>query len=423
MSTHAELSQWDRSRMYIASCMSLSTGAMVFIIRGNIQDQLRDNLGVSNEVIGGVMGLWALGIAGTIFISSWLADIVGLGNLLRTACVLHLISIPLTILAPTIDVLRIAVLMTGLAHGFIEGTINPLIATIYPDQKIHKLNVLHAWWPGGLVIGGLLAVGMTNLNLDWKIKFGIIFIPALVYGLLIIGLKFPQTERVAAGVTSRQMYMTAFHPGFILIFLCMFATASTELGPNQWMESVLKQTAKMSGTLVLAYISGLMFVMRFFAGTLAHKINPVGMLMLSSVFSTLGLLGLSFATNPPIAYLAATVFAVGVCYYWPTMLGYVGEQFPKGGAFTMSLMGTAGMVAIVKILPIIGGWRDHFTKLGGGDESYGAAMSFRYVAVVPMFLIVIFGLLNAWYHVRGGYKAIHIGTGVTIEEGPAVAQA
>ncbi len=407
MNTVAELSPMDRTRMYVASCLSLAVGAMVFIVRGNIQETLRLDLEISNEAIGGVMGVAGLGMALTLLLSSSLCDVVGMGNLLRAACVLHLIGIPLTVLAPNEVSLKAAVFMCGLAHGFIEGSINPLIATLYPGQKTHKLNVLHAWWPGGLVIGGLAAVGLNNAGFDDpRIKFGLILIPALVYGVLVTGIQFPKTERSAAGVANATMYLQAIHPGFLLLFFCMLLTAATELGPAQWMETVLQETCKMSGTLVLVYISGLMFVMRFFAGPLAHKINPIGILCLSSIFSCIGLLGLSIAKQPVVAYAAATIFAVGVCYYWPTMLGVVAEQYPKGGAFTISLIGVAGMISIIKILPMIGAWRDQ----------HGSSGALQRVAIIPLFLVAIFGILYAWYHVRGGYKPV-----VLVAEGEAAA--
>jgi len=178
-------------------------------------------------------------------------------------------------------------------------------------------------------------------------------------------------------------------------------TAATELGPNQWMESVLRETAQMSGTLVLTYISGLMFVLRFFAGPLAHRISPIGILCGSSVLSAAGLYLLSGATTPAAAYVAATIFAAGVCYYWPTMLGVASERYPRGGAFVMGLMGTMGMLSIQFVLPIMGHIRD----------AHDAATSFRYVAAVPLALVVVFGAKLLYFRSIGGYRPVVLARG------------
>jgi len=384
---------------------------MVFSIRTDIMDPLRDHFQVNNELIGAAAGLAFLGFAASIFIGSPLCDWLGMRMLLGLACLLHISGVLLTIFAPSYDVLRVSMLLVGLAHGLVEAVINPLIATIYADEKTHKLNVLHAWWPGGLIVGGLIAYALTQLGLDWKVKMGVILIPAVVYGLMIVGQRFPATERVASGVSTGDMFKEVFRPMFLLLAISMLLTAATELGPNQWMESVLKQTANTPGILVLVYISGLMFVLRFFAGPIAHKISPIGILLGSSVLSAIGLFALSYAGNALTAFAAATVFGVGVCYYWPTMLGVTSEQFPKGGALLLGIMGTMGNLSIYFVLPIMGKIYD----------KYGAAMAFRYVAVVPVVLIAIFGAMFAYYKARGGYRAARIGEEKYVEEAKKIA--
>lgn len=390
--------EYNRGRLFFASCLSLITAAFVFIIRGDVLDPLRTQFGVDSATIGGVAGLAFFGLAIAIFIGSPLCDWVGMGRLLGLACILHIVGITMTIFAASLSMLGVAMLIVGLAHGLVEGVINPLCATIYPEEKTHKLNVLHAWWPGGLVMGGLCAKGLEYFGASWQMKQGIILIPAIIYGVLIIGLKFPKTERVASGVSAGDMFKEALRPGFLLMAFCMLLTAATELGPGQWMESVLKETAKASGTLVLVYISGLMCVLRFFAGPIAHRISPIGILAGSSVLSAIGLFMLGGASNTGMAYVSATIFALGVCYYWPTMLGVVAERFPRGGAFLLGLMGTMGMISMQFVLPLMGKIRDQ----------YGGAASFQYVAVVPVFLVIIFGAMFAYYKSIGGYKAVSI---------------
>jgi MFS family permease len=389
----------NRRRLFVASCLALVTTAMVFSIRAAVLDDLGAHFNVNKEAVGIFAGKAFLGFAAAIFLGGPLCDAFGMRPLLVLACGLHLSGVLLTIFAPSYDVLVWATFVVGLGNGLVEGVINPLIATIYADQKTHKLNVLHAWWPGGLVIGGLAAYALTLAGLGWQIKVGLILVPAVIYGIIALGQKFPATERVASGVSTGEMFRQALRPMFLLLAGCMVLTATTELGPNQWMESVLRQTAQTPGILVLVYISGLMFVLRFFAGPIAHRISPVGLLLACSALSAVGLWALSYADSAVTAFAAATIFGVGVCYFWPTMLGVTSEQFPKGGALLLGLMGAVGNVAIDRALPLMGRVYDE----------YGAASAFRYVTVAPIALVVIFGAMFLYFRARGGYRAVKLG--------------
>ena len=195
------------------------------------------------------------------------------------------------------------------------------------------------------------------------------------------------------------MFREMFRPMFLLWFVCMWLTAATELGPAQWVSSVMSQVAHMQGVLILVYTSGIMFVLRFFAGPLAHRLSPLGLLTLCAILSGIGLFALSNANTPALAFAAATIFGVGVSYFWPTMLGVTSERFPRGGPLLMAIVGGAGMLSAAFILPIMGRWYDQ----------YGAAAAFRYVAVLPVLLTFIFGGLYLYYRARGGYKAVAIG--------------
>lgn len=397
---------YHQRQLFIASCLALVTTAMVFSVRAAVLDDLGAHFHVNKEAVGIFAGKAFLGFAAAIFLGGPLCDAVGMRTLLALACLLHLSGILLTIFAPSYDVLIWATFVVGLGNGLVEGVINPLIATIYPDQKTHKLNRLHAWWPGGLIIGGLAAYALTLVGLGWQIKMGLILIPAVTYGSMTLGQKFPATERVASGVSTGEMFREAFRPMFLLLALCMVLTATTELGPNQWMESVLRQTAKTPGILVLVYVSGLMFVMRFFAGPIAHRISPIGLLLGSAALSGVGLFALSYANDPFTAFAAATVFGIGVCYFWPTMLGVTSEQFPRGGALLLGLMGAIGNVAVDRALPIMGRLYDEL----------GAAAAFRYVTLAPVALVVLFGVMVVYYQSKGGYRAVKIGEGEVAEE-------
>jgi MFS family permease len=392
------LSADQRKRLFVASCFALLTTAMVFSIRAAILDDLGAHFHVNKELVGIFAGKAFLGFAAAILIGGPLCDALGMRTLLGVAWLLHVSGVLLTIFAPSYGVLESATFIVGLGNGLVEGVINPLIATVYADEKTHKLNVLHAWWPGGLVIGGLSAYALTKLGVGWQIKMGIILIPAIVYGLMTVGQRFPSTERVASGVSAGEMVREVRRPMFLLLAFCMVLTGATELAPNQWMESVLRNIAHTPGILVLVYISGLMFVMRFFAGPITKKVSPVGLMLGCSALSSIGLFALSYAHNAVTAFAAATVFGIGVCYYWPTMLGITSEQFPKGGALLLGLMGAIGNIAVDRALPLMGRIYDQ----------YGAAQAFRYMTVAPITLVFIFGAMFMYYKAQGGYRAVKI---------------
>ncbi len=383
-------------RLFIAGCIALITSAFSFMIRQNITDPLRDDFLLTKADIGAVMGAAFLGMAVAMICLAPLCDFLGMGRVIFLAWVCHFTGIMGTIFSPSLttilestlvpslfesraslaySVLWISTFLVGCGNGLVEIAINPLAATLFPRQKTHYLNILHAWWPGGLIMSGLLAIFVINPllpsiapqvgfnlgNSGWKLKMGILLIPLAIYGFLFLGQRFPVTERVQANVSTKEMFLEGLRPLFILWAFCMLLTASTELGPNQWQESVLKRTAHVSGTLVFVYTSGLMFIMRFFAGPLAHRFSPIGMMTGSAVFSALGLYWLSSVDNPVMAFVAATVFGVGIAYFWPTMLGVTAERFPKGGALLLGLMGSFGNLAIWQALPIMGGIYDSYT--------------------------------------------------------------
>jgi hypothetical protein len=229
----------------------------------------------------------------------------------------------------------------------VEAACNPLVVTLYPENKYVKLNQFHVWFPGGIALSGVIAYLLDQAGMgSWQVKIGLILIPTLVYGLLMLGQRFPQTERVQSGYSTGEMWRAVLlNPFFLLLLVTMAMTASVELGPNRWVPAVL-EAGGMAGILVLAYINGLMAVLRYRAGDLVHRLPPTGILLLSAVLSGIGLFWLSYAESLGVALAAATVFAVGVCYFWPTMLGLVAERNVRGGALALSVMGAVGMAAV-----------------------------------------------------------------------------
>jgi fucose permease len=377
----------------------------------------------SGEMIANVLGLPFLGFALTIAIGSPLLDYIGMGLLLPLSGVCFTLGAFLMMYAGSIaagpgvyTVIWIGALMTGIGWGLVETVVNPLIASLYPDEKTGKLNTLHAWWPGGLVIGGLSGVAMSAAGLGWQAKLFVVILPALAVVALSIGVRFPPTERAAAGVSMGEMFRELLNPLFLVLFCSMFLTAATELAPGQWVDFALSRTVHMPGILLLVYVSALMFVMRHFAGPLVHKLSAIGLLWMSCLMGSLGLVALAAANSPVTGLLAATLWGTGVCYMWPTMLATASERFPRGGALLMGLMGTAGTLSIRFVLPMMGSIYDaKKIEVAGGEAAFSALQpgaelervlgiaaqtSFRAVAILPAVLLVVFGAI--WLYDRRG---------------------
>ncbi len=464
-------------RLFVASCIALVASAFSFVTRGDILPALGATFDLNQTSRGEIAGKAFLGMAISMFIGAPICDALGMKRMLGLAFLCHIIGSLLTVGAPYLIpqdadpqtrtmyaywILYTAMLLVGAANGFVEIGINPLTATLYPREKTHRLNILHAWWPGGLLLGGFLASilinkamglpddgiamiksgdGTTTVDgaktlLGWQIKAALVFIPTLIYGALFLFEKLPVSERVEAGVSSKEMYVQALRPMFIVWAICMLMTASVELGPQQWQNSVLTKTSGISGTYIIMYTSFMMFLLRHFAGPIAHRFSPVGMLTGSAVLTGIGLYLLSYANDALTAFAYATIYGLGIVYFWPTMLGVTAERFPRGGAFLLGLMGCVGNLAIALILPVMGQIYDKGTldalrpdtqavvrKPDGqldqdklqevrkiepaaidAAEASGAQQAFRRVAILPIILVVIFGSIAILDRLRGGYK-------------------
>lgn len=412
----------NTKKLFLASCIALVTTSMVFSIRGDILDSLGADFHLTKEQIGYILSPAFWGFTLSIIIGGSLVDLFGMRRLLLISAGGYIAAVLAIIFAPRPTgpigltdtpyiILYGAMLTLGLSQGLVEGVINPLCASMFPNDKTHRMNLLHAWWPGGLIIGGLASYALTKvMGLDgtgvaagtmtfgWQIKLALIMVPAVIFALMVWNEKFPESERVSAGVSNSMMISELFKPLFIVFWICMWMTASAELGPDQWVGSVMTKLANMQGILILVYTAGLMFVLRFFFGGIAHKISPLVILLCSSILTAVGLYWLSTVSTPVEAFLAATVFGIGKTYFWPLMLGVTSEQFPKGGPLALAVMGGTGNLAIAFILPMMGGWY----------ENEGAAAAFRYVAVLPVVLTAIFAALYFYFQSRGGYHAVKI---------------
>jgi fucose permease len=436
------LDGYDRKRLFILSVLCLTTAGISFSIRSSIAEALRttffdpvDKLH-SAEMIGAALGVAFLGFAFTIAVASPLLDVLGMGRVLQGSSLCFIVGTLMVIFAAPLSgplgiywTIWIGMLITGIGWGAMETAVNPLTASLYPEDKTHRLNVLHAWWPMGIIIGGLAGLALGQMGLGWQAKLGVVLVPAVISLVGLAGAEFPPTERAAAGVSAGEMFREVLRPFFVVWFLSMFLTAASELAPGQWVDMSLTRTVGFRGIWLLIYVSGLMFVMRHFAGPLAHRLSPVGLLWFSCLLASGGLVLLSNANSPVTGLLAATIWGAGVCFMWPTMLAAASERFPKGGALLMGLMGTAGTLSIYFVLPQMGQIFDRAkTAAAGGDAAFdalsaGAAAghaasqtrldevlavasrtSFQAVAVLPALLLLVFGAIWLFDRARGGYR-------------------
>lgn len=420
-----------RDQLFWASCISLIVTAMSFAIRGDIMGSLEGQFHLTHEQSGMIASAAFWGFTLSIIIGGPLCDALGMGRILWLAFIGHAVGIATTIFAPNFGILFAGTLAIGLGNGLVEAACNPLIATLYPDQKIKRLSQFHMWFPGGIVIGGLLSYVVTQqLKLGgehaWQIDMALMVVPLLIYGFMLIGKKFPATERAASGVSTGQMFGAALKPFFILFVICMLMTASTELGPGQWIPNILTVTTGFSGILILVLVNGLMAIGRGNAGQIVHRVSPIAILMGSAFFSAIGLYVLSLATGAAVAIVGAVVFAVGVCFFWPTMLGVVSERFPKTGSLGLAIMGGAGNLAVALILPVMGHWYDNSTAAAAGGQAAldalkgskaaadalslakaqaaGGSATLRQVVIFPVIVFVVFTLIYLYDRSRGGYK-------------------
>ncbi|MFH1923520.1 MAG: MFS transporter [Planctomycetota bacterium] len=337
----------NSKRLFTGSCFGIGASAMTFVAISAVMGPLKEHFVLSNEQVGWIGGAAMWGFTVTILTFGSLCDVVGMRLVLRLAVVGHVVGAVLMIFASGFAMLFAGALTLSMADGLVQAACNPLIATLYADRKTEMFNKLHRWFPGGIVVGGLIAFGLDRLPIEsWQLKLALILAPAMTYGTLFLGQKFPATERVQSGVSFGAMFKeTFFRPLFLVLLVSMMMTASIELGPNRWVPAVL-ESAGIPGILVLVWISLVMTVLRSFAGSIGRRLSPTGILLSSAILSGLGLLWLSYAVTSTVAFVAATVFAVGIAYFWPTMIGVTSERVPKGGALALAMMGAAGTVSV-----------------------------------------------------------------------------
>jgi MFS family permease len=417
---------YNRRALFWICVLALFTAAISFSIRtgasGAIKAALLDPAVPlhSGEMIAAALGNSFLGFALSLLIISPLLDVFGAKRIILLASACFIVGPILILLSPQaggIDavytLLTIGMIVNGIGWGATEASINPVTAALYPDDKTGRMNILHAWWPAGIVVGGLLSLlFFQQLDLGWQTLIAMIPISGLVFGAWALTQRFPTTESTAMGVPFKEMIAEPFkRPSFWIFPTIMFLTASAELAPGSWVDVSLTQTVGMPGIVVLIYVSAIMFIMRHFAGAIEHRLSDMGLLCLCTIPAAVGLYLLSVANSPTTAIVAATLWALGVCFMWPTMIAAVARRYPRGGPWTIGILGFAGAMAIYLVLPQIGKIYDQAKlKAAGGDEAfaalqpgpqlqqvlaYAAERSFQAIAIIPLILFVIFGAV--WF--------------------------
>ena len=382
--------------LFNASCIALIVTAMTFAIRAGILVELGNDFNLNNTQLGWInsMAFWGFPVA-TIF-GGLLYNYFGPKKLLVAAFLSHLVGLVMTIYADGFTTLLISSFLIGFANGSVEAACNPLIADMYSNNRTTMLNKFHVWFPGGIVIGALATNFMNSFGLGWQLKIAIMILPTLIYGYMFFKALFPKSENIDTDTSNN--IKSLFTPLFIFVAICMTLTATTELGTQQWLQPLLEKSGA-SPMLILAMVTGIMAVGRYFAGPIVHKLNPIGVLFMSAIVSTVAIYMMSIVDGTML-YGASILFAFGVCYFWPTMIGFVSEYMPKTGALGMSLVGGMGMFATGIWNPIIGSWIDTNTQtaLDSGltqdlAEIAAGKATLGNMTYFPLILIVFFGIL------------------------------
>lgn len=369
----------NRRQLFVASCLALLVTSLSFGIRAGMLGTWETEFGLNKAQTATISATAFWGFPLAVIIGGMLVDIIGMKKLLLVAFLFHLVGIILTIFAGKFGnpywTLFISTLCIGVANGTVEAACNPLVTALYPDDKTTKLNHFHLWFPGGIVIGTLIVYFFNKASLGWQEQVAMMIIPAIIYGFLFARQKLPVTERVASGVSTGDMYKSLLNPLFLFMIVCMFGTAITELFTGQWIQVLLNNVSQ-DPILILTVTAGVMVVGRGLAGPVVHRLSPAGVLLMSAIFSALGLYLLGHSSGNML-FVGAIVFGIGVCYFWPTMLGFVSENLPKTGAVGINLMGGAGMFAVSLYMMFMGGVYDNkiIKHLPAGAElkSYNSA--------------------------------------------------
>ena len=407
-----------KTQLFNASCVALVVTALAFATRGSFVQAWATEFNLTHTEVGWIVGTAFWGFTLAMIFGGPLVDIIGIGRIISIAFFCHVAGIILTIIATGFWSLFISTLLIGIANGSVEAACNPLITSMYTDQKTRRLNRFHAWFPTGIVIGGLIVYLFNKIGLaDWRYAMGIMLLPTFVYGYMFLNKEFPKTERVVSGFSYNDMLKACVSPLFIFMALSMILTAGTELGTNQWIAALLANVSS-NPILLLVWISGIMALARQFGGSLIHNMKSTVVLLTSSILAFIGCILMGY-TSGAMVFASAGIFALGVAFFWPSMLGFVSENIPQSGALGLAIMGGIGFLGGAIAQPVLGAIFDSQTlraipagqtvealksAVAGSKEAViwasaqltGGEHTLRFVAFVPAVLIIAFVFLHMW---------------------------
>ncbi|MBB84192.1 MAG: MFS transporter [Deltaproteobacteria bacterium] len=406
--------RYPRRKIFVLSSLALFTAGTSFALRGAIIADVVAELDPGSATLAGsLLGTAFLGFGTTLLLASIFLDTIGMGRALLACALCFAAGTGLAISGSgegATGMIRAGFLLSGLGWGFMEAAVNPLTAALHPEDKTNRLNVVHAWWPAGVILGTFVALSGGAFDLGWRAQFAVVLLPAAGCVALFVGTPFPRTERASLGVSMGEMFAEIpKHPMFLVWWVCMLLTAAAELAPNQWFDFALTKSIGIRGAWIVIYVSAMMFVFRHFAGPIAHRLSNLTMLCGSAALAVLGLWILPLADSPVTGFLAATVWGIGVCFLWPTMLANVSERYPKGGELFIGLMGVAGALSIQFVLPALGAITDSVkSELAGSAAAFAALpaseqapilqaaneSAFHTLAGFVAALIVVFGVIG-----------------------------
>ena len=391
----------NSNRLFYGSCFALITTAFSFSIRAVILPQLAETFSLSGQQLGFINSMWFLGFPISMILGGLFYHTIGPKKIMQVAFLTHTLGIVLTIFSGGYTGLLVSTLLIGIGNGCTEAACNPMIADANEGKRMNTLlNRFHMWFPGGIVLGSLISLLMTSLDLGWQAQIWIIMIPTLIYVYLFFGQEFPKPkmEKVAS---IGENFKAMLSPLYLFILGCMALTAISEFGPQQWTTLILSDSGA-HPMVILALITGLMAIGRYFGGDIVSKFDQTGVLLGSAILTAIGIFLFSTQTGGMV-YVAAIFFALGVCYFWPNMIGFVAEKIPLSGALGMSIVGGMGMFSSSIFQTIIGGWIDSSTAeqaalgltgtaldLAAGQQTLTNMVSF------PVILIVLFTILYFW---------------------------
>ncbi len=406
-----------KTQLFNASCVALVVTALAFATRGSFVEAWAKEFNLTHTQVGWIVGTAFWGFTLAMVFGGPLVDIIGLGRIIAIAFFCHVTGIILTIVATGFWTLFISTMFIGIANGSVEAACNPLITSMYTEEKTRRLNRFHAWFPTGIVIGGLVVYLFNIIGLsDWRWAMGMMLLPTFVYGYMFLNKKFPQTERVVAGFSYKDMLKACVSPLFLFMAFCMILTAATELGTNQWIAALLANVSD-NPILLLVWISGIMALARQFGGTIVHNVKSTIILLTSASLAFVGAILMGYVNGAFLVFLAAGIFALGIAFFWPTMLGFVSENIPESGALGLAIMGGIGFLGGAIAQPVLGAIFDAQTlaaipagqvpevlksAAAGTKEAVewasaqlsGGAHTLRFVSLVPAFLIICFSFLH-----------------------------